>query len=195
MNKKYCVYEHWLDGVCFYVGKGLTKTRPYKFSPSQRNQNWKAYVKDRTKDIEVKIVETFDENAQALKKETELTLYYKNMGMCQANGERYGCSSFKHSNGFYGKKHTIETKKLISKTNKGRTGEKNPFYGKKHSEQTRKILSEKRSKKIRCINLDITFNSIRECGEYFGVKNCGPLTKAMNENRAYRKIYYFEIVD
>jgi hypothetical protein len=40
-----------------------------------------------------------------------------------------------------GKKHTEETKKILSKYASNRTGDKNPFYGKKHSEEMKKNFS------------------------------------------------------
>ncbi|AUS02988.1 HNH nuclease [Vibrio phage 2.275.O._10N.286.54.E11] len=61
------------------------------------------------------------------------------------------------NNPFYGKKHTKETKKILSEKAKGRklsaehiqaikdanTGENNYFYGKKHTEETKAVMSEK----------------------------------------------------
>lgn len=42
------------------------------------------------------------------------------------------------NNPFYGKKHSVSSKKKISDSRKGKYfGENNPFYGKKHSEETR----------------------------------------------------------
>lgn len=44
-------------------------------------------------------------------------------------------------NPFYGKHHSDETKKKISKNRKGKcAGENHPFYGKKHSEVNEKII-------------------------------------------------------
>ena len=69
------------------------------------------------------------------------------------------CSGEK--NGFYGKKHTDETKTKLSKINKDKiigdetrknmsiaqSGEKNGFYGKKHTEETKRKMAESRRKK------------------------------------------------
>jgi hypothetical protein len=46
-------------------------------------------------------------------------------------------------NSFYGKKHTKESKRLMSESQKG---EKNHFYGKNHSETTKRTIAEKTSK-------------------------------------------------
>lgn len=46
-------------------------------------------------------------------------------------------------NGFYGKRHSDETKMLISKNRSGKcVGEKHPFYGKHHTEESRMKMSE-----------------------------------------------------
>lgn len=46
------------------------------------------------------------------------------------------------SNPMYGKKHSEETKKLISEKASQRVGELNHFYGKNHTEETKRELSE-----------------------------------------------------
>jgi group I intron endonuclease len=75
-------------------------------------------------------------------------------------------------NGMYGKKHSDETKKKISENLKG---EKNPFYGKKHSDETKKKMSEiakKRngsptSKKV--LVGDQIFNSASDAAKFFKI--------------------------
>lgn len=46
------------------------------------------------------------------------------------------------NNPFYGKKHTLETRKLLSEKASLRKADKNPFYGKKHTEQNKKKISD-----------------------------------------------------
>ena len=75
-------------------------------------------------------------------------------------------------NGMYGKKHSDETKKKISENLKG---EKNPFYGKKHSDETKNKMSEiakKRngsptSKKV--LVGDQIFNSASDAAKFFKI--------------------------
>lgn len=89
-------------------------------------------------------------------------------------------------NGMYGKTHTEEVRRYLSKINTGRpspvkgtklsaerraqiskfaktrTGEKNPFYGKSHSEETRKRLSEFRmGKENPCAHVPIEIDGIK----------------------------------
>lgn len=67
-------------------------------------------------------------------------------GMSQEDYERWcrnlseACSG--ERNGFYGKKHTEESKKLISKHHADFSGENHPMYGKHPSQATRKKMSE-----------------------------------------------------
>jgi group I intron endonuclease len=98
-----------------------------------------------------------------------LKKYYNNLSQFERNEK---CGKLGKLNGMFGKTHSAETKKIISKANKDfkiktghgctygiklskehcakisalaklRTGEKNPFYGKKHTEETKKIFSLK----------------------------------------------------
>lgn len=53
-------------------------------------------------------------------------------------------------NSFYGKKHTEETKKILSEQRKGKmVGVKNPFYGKKHTNETKTILAKNASERFK----------------------------------------------
>lgn len=61
---------------------------------------------------------------------------------------------------FKGKKHSEETRKLLSKYAKARTGSRNPFYGKKCSESTKEAL--RRANGISVVQLDLDGNFIRE---------------------------------
>jgi very-short-patch-repair endonuclease len=49
------------------------------------------------------------------------------------------------NNGFYGKKHTEETRELMSKHAPNREGKNNPMFGRKHKESTKLIIKEKRA--------------------------------------------------
>ena len=53
-------------------------------------------------------------------------------------------------NHFYGKQHSQETKKLLSKRASEKVGQKNPFYGKTHSpdwKEKRRMMYEEKEKK------------------------------------------------
>ena len=65
--------------------------------------------------------------------------------------EKMRYNSLGKRNPFYGRKHTDETKKLLSEYASTRTGEKNSFYGKTHSKETLKKISD-------------SFNKLKESG-------------------------------
>lgn len=87
-------------------------------------------------------------------------------------------------NGFYGKKHSDESKLKMSKTTRDMSiGKNNPFYGKHHTEETKKKISENNkyyygknhhnSKKVAMINKDtdeviMIFDSVADANEYLG---------------------------
>lgn len=71
-------------------------------------------------------------------------------GMSQEDYERW-CRNLREAcsgerNGFYGKKHTEESKKLISEHHADFSGENHPMYGKHLSQATRKKISEARKR-------------------------------------------------
>lgn len=93
-------------------------------------------------------------------------------------------SKQKNNNSFYGKKHSLETIEKLRQLNLGRKqsdevkakydrwGEKNsmygrkgelsPHYGKPKSDECKRKLSEANGTKVRCVELDIVFNSLNE---------------------------------
>jgi hypothetical protein len=80
--------------------------------------------------------------------------------------------SLGENNSFYGKHHTEETKKILSKKSKEYCStHKNPFYGKSHTEETKNILSYKRSKPIRVYftnGVIVHFSQYKYLGFYLG---------------------------
>ena len=180
---KYYVYEHWIDGVCFYVGKGR-KRRPFELK-SKRNKLWNEIVCGRYDEIKINVIKEFDTNKEAIQYETELTMEYVKQNMCKANGKKYGASYFNKDNPFYGEKHTEETKKKISESLKGRyIGENNPFYGKKHTKEALEKMS--RAKPVYCVELNKKFESIKAVAEYFGTKNTAHVTSRIRAQKPYK---------
>lgn len=145
------------DGTYYYIGKG-TKRRAYR-SPNQ------ARVKPPKDKSRILILhENLDEKT-ALLYEEKLILFYgrKDLGTGllhnMTNGgdgvsgwipskewrEKKSNSMKGENNPFYGRKHTKETKDLISAKNKGKfSGENNPFYGKRYKGDKNPMFGKKR---------------------------------------------------
>lgn len=73
------------------------------------------------------------------------------------------------SNPFYGKKHTEETRKILSQHASKRTGEKNSFYGRTHSKETLEKISD-------------SFNKLKESGWESPQKGVPKSAEAIHNN-------------
>lgn len=93
-------------------------------------------------------------NIESLKKlEIYFIEYYTNIGF-----ELYNVKK----GGNYNPQTAEETKKKLSEIGKTLIGNKNPFYGKKHTEETKKILSEKCKNNRRYIRTEKHLKRISE---------------------------------
>ena len=95
---------------------------------------------------------------------------------------------------WYGKHHTEESRKKISKNHADVSGENHPMYGKHHSEESKRKLSESRkgkccgennpsygktgklsnnAKAVICITTKAVFYTAKEAGEYYNINYKG----------------------
>ena len=70
---------------------------------------------------------------------------------------------------FYGKHHTEESKKKMSKNRIYLSGENNPNYGKHLSEQAKQKISESNRKFVLCIETGIIYKSLTKAAEFANV--------------------------
>ena len=143
MHNDFYVYEFYIleTNHVFYVGKG----RGNRINEiSNRNKYFKNTYK-KYKCGKRKIATSLT-NQEALDLEAKLINEYKSKGECECNltygydgfsegdlNPMYGVHLVGELNGFYGRKHSEETKRLISEHRKGkgaRFGKDNPMYGK-----------------------------------------------------------------
>lgn len=80
-----------------------------------------------------------------------------------------------------------ETRQKMSEAH---SGEKNGFYGKKHSQESLKKMSEwqlgdksSRATKVICLNTKQVFNTVKEAGEWCGLKSCSSISACCNNKR------------
>lgn len=142
----YVVYEHWLDGRCFWVGSG-TKYRPKNFG--SRKRAWQEYVKDRQNDIIIKIVKEFETREEAYEYEIE---HHKNM-----LAEGHPIQNLLGNAGYWTGKKRPEISEKLSKSLTGRhlTEEHKHHISQNHSKWNKGIpMSDESKKKLS--------NSIRE---------------------------------
>lgn len=131
--------------------------------------------------------------------------------------ERYG--KFGESNGMFGRTHTDEVKKKLSKIHKGnsfakgavrtpeqrarmsevaskRTGEKNPFYGKHHSDATKEKIRKVHLGKsnVACskkISIDgIVYDSLAAASKALGIHISTLSHRARNNNPKFSNYFY-----
>jgi group I intron endonuclease len=100
----------------------------------------------------------------------------------------------KSNHPMYGKKHTEETLKLISKP-----GELNPMYGKLHSEETKKKISDRMSKDPYGVgiydlddNLIANFKNNIELSKYLNISRV-TVGKYLNSGLIYKDQYRFKV--
>ena len=127
-------------------------------------------------------------------------------------------------NGMFGKTHTEEARKKISKINKGRpspnkgghisdeqkkilsesaklrVGEKNAFFGKHHSEETKAILRAKRTGNIPTNSISITIDdinyiSITDASRQLGLCTTTVLWRLKSKNPKFNNYKYTENID
>ncbi len=93
----------------------------------------------------------------------------------------------------YGKAHTEEAKRLISKH-----GEKNPMYGKTHSDATKALLSTRRIKYplgfgLYDLNLIKKFHQNVELARYLDISK-PTVEKYIKTGKFFKALYYIKII-
>ena len=124
-ERQYYVYEHLLDGIPFYVGYEHGE-RAY-IRDSSRSRFWKEFVKDRKKEVEVRIIVDKLTKTEAIQLEKEYQIKRREEG--------FNIVGVIGSTGGQFCKGKIPW-------NKGLKGEGTSMYGKKHSEETKEKIRQ-----------------------------------------------------
>ena len=202
MNNNSCVYEI----ICTKNNKkyiGSSKNIRKRKQEHLRDLNSNSHHSDRLQNdwnkygpecFKFNILEYCDENEK-------YDLEQKYLDKFKSYEEEYGYNispisrgvkKFGKENSFYGKHHTVESRKLMSLHHYDVSGKNNPNYGKKCSESTkakisaankgrkwteeqRKKLSESHKKRVFthliCITTGKEFNSIESAKDFYNIKN------------------------
>ncbi len=172
MDKQFVVYEHYTPDTkeLFYVGEG----RPNRaYSSNSRNRFWKFKVKKHGGFV-VKIIADSITKIEAETLEKELILKYKESGIQLTNlcdgpmfGNHWLVGKPKELHPMFGKPHPNPK---LAKWNTEHSGELSPTFGKKRPDLIHRNKNgnfKRYTTKLRCIELDIIFESMKSAKKYF----------------------------
>ena len=161
--KTHCVYKHTSPSGKVYIG--ITSLKPEKRFNSGRGYGkqtvfGKAIKKYKWENFTHEILYSGLSETEAKQKECDLIQEYRSAerefgynvslggdgtpGVKMSSEQRKAVSNRISGKGnpFYGKKHTKETRKLISQNHADLSGTNHPSYGLKRTEETKKKMSE-----------------------------------------------------
>lgn len=149
---KYYIYTHAINGVVFYIGSNWnrgTQERAYNMLQRARTKKWNEYVDNNggKKNVEVEIIERFDDRLECLNREYDLIEIYHEKGL-----------AFISQEGVKGSKNPMY----------GKRGKDSPNYGKVRTEEHKKNYREAAAKRICTLKC-------QKCKEEFKAK--GPTTR------------------
>ena len=200
MNREVYIYILSHNDDIRYVGRtfNVNKRLRQHINESNKNNTHKSNWIRKVKNINIEIIDVCNENNYSFWEQHYISLYRSwgfNLLNMTIGGE--GVSGYKYTkedrlkrsikmlgdkNHFYGKKHTLESRKIISEVD--RYGEKNAMYGKKHKEISKSIMSNKkigiydgvnnpRAKKLYQYDLDNNlikcWNFAKECADFYNI--------------------------
>lgn len=204
----------------FYIGSSNDIKDRWREHRNALNQNkhhsnhlQRAWNKYGEENFEFEIIEEFEDITETELREREkhyletLKPYKRTVGYNVSRGTQ-SCILYGEDNGFYGKRHSNETKRKMIKNHADVSGVNNPMYGKRFSEEHRMKISRNRkgknagatchmygirkfysdnpnSKKVICLTTNKIFNCIREAGEFYNIKSHSHITSCCKGKRTY----------
>ena len=192
------VYEHYRPdtNAPFYVGKGNDSRVRYTIRGNEFHKNIRAKLNKNGLKIEVKIVQSFENESDAFCFEKLLieTLRYAGVELTNATDGGEGASGYKHTEEFknkislinsgennpsfgkrprLGKKHSKES---IGKISLAKKGKQSSFLGKRHSDESKKKIST-----------SLTNLMVGESNPFFGKKHSDESRMKMSNSHVGKK--------
>lgn len=203
MNKNdFVVYAHYTEDTneLFYIGEGRGK-RPY--STSNRNRHWNFKVKKHGSFI-VRILRSNLTKMEAQKFEKELLLFFDDVpsinlvNICKGSmfESHWLLNTDKTNHPMYGKKRP-DASKRITEWNKQHSGKNSPVYGLKRPDlvaRNKKANFKRTTKKVRCVETGIIYNSLKEVNDFFNKPKSTTLVKHLKGHRKMAFGYTWEYV-
>ncbi len=168
-SSRVCVYTHSIDGIVFYVGKGVCY-RP--FEASRRNERWSAAVEAAGGIFDVDILGWFGTDQEACTRELQEIQSRKPSANLMNNGLRRSdefkaMMSLRHK----GKLMSAETRKKLSDA---RSGTKAWNRGKSTSvEQIEKLTKAARKRSVIDITTGHSYESIHAAARILNIRKEG----------------------
>jgi group I intron endonuclease len=135
---KFVIYKYTFDNGKCYIGQtNNIKIRIDYYKHNYKKQPYAFYRALYKYGFDIDRFKIID-YAETKEQINNMEIYY--IHLYDSNKKTKGYNLTEGGGGLLGKKHTDETKRLMSEKAKGKN---NAFYGKHHTEETKKIISEK----------------------------------------------------
>lgn len=122
---------------------------------------------------------------------------------CKRYGDDYGYNMTDGGDGTSGYKYTEEQREAMRHTHTHlfESGENHPMFGKHQSEETKELnrqahigLEAPNRKKVRCIELNIVFDCIKDAANFLGIKSGAHISACCKGDRQICGGYHWEYV-
>ena len=201
-NYNFVVYSHYTEDTneLFYIGEGKDK-RPYL--TTNRNRWWNFKVKKHGSFI-VRILRSNLTKMEAQKLEKELILFFDDVpsinlvNICKGPmfESHWLLNTDKTNHPMYGKKRP-DSSKRITEWNKQHSGKNSPVYGLKRPDLIERNKSGnfiRFTKKVRCIETNIEYDSLKEVNEFYSKPTSSDLVKHLKGRKKQAFGYTWEYV-
>ena len=201
-NYNFVVYAHYTEDTneLFYIGEGKDK-RPYL--TTNRNRWWNFKVKKHGSFI-VRILRSNLTKMEAQKLEKELILFFDDVpsinlvNICKGPmfESHWLLNTNKTNHPMYGKKRP-DSSKRITEWNKQHSGKNSPVYGLKRPDLIERNKSGnfiRFTKKVRCIETNIEYDSLKEVNEFYSKPTSSDLVKHLKGRKKQAFGYTWEYV-